>query len=793
MPKLEDGAQLADRYTLLRRLGRGGSGQAWLAHDRSGATRVVLKFDDSGSARSRELLKREWRIGSRLMHPNIVRVFEFHDADDDAFYSQQFVGETTIAALTGADASASMRPLAMLADALRYAHGKGIVHRDIKAANVLLDSRGLPYLIDFGVAAAPGATPIEGGGSDIAASPAQRSGAEADPADDVYALGVLAFELLTGRPPSEAERRAPDVALAGGERMPSALANLLRDMLVPDGHARPDAETVARRLEEAGFPPGPAPARFVPGAASDEIVAPAGTTARRKAPPAATLRPATSTTGAGLSPRLIYGGLGVAFLLLVFVVFVLPRSIDTDDATPAVEDAVTAAEDAAETMAEDDAGETDSAAEFARRRSDTAFSENLGDEGLNDAARTKAATDEALGDLLSQLERLRYRGIERWGGQPYLDAVDVYGEGDRAYVDRNYRLAGEKYRRASRMLEPFFDRIDDVFRDTLEKAEAAFEAADPDEAVRLYDLAVAITPGNRQAEAGLARAKNLATVLDLTEQGLDFEQNLELDAARLAFQKALDLDPAWAPARRGLERIREAIRLFSFEQRMTEGFDALAGGDFASARAAFETARSLNPSSPEPVDGLLQVDQAVKLANIRRLEREAGTLVADEQWEQAIPVYEEILGIDADLQFAQQGLRTAQSRAGLHRQLAAYIEDPDSLSDQVTMQNATRLLLDVTRMDALGPRLEDQKNELSRLLKRAATPVPVAFVSDNQTEVTIFKVGRLGTFSRQELELRPGVYVAAGSRPGYRDVRVEFRVAPEIELAPVVVQCEEQI
>jgi hypothetical protein len=69
----------------------------------------------------------------------------------------------------------------------------------------------------------------------------------------------------------------------------------------------------------------------------------------------------------------------------------------------------------------------------------------------------------------------------------------------------------------------------------------------------------------------------------------------------------------------------------------------------------------------------------------------------------------------------------------------------------------------------------------------------VQLVSDNVTDVTVFKVGRLGVFNSQELSLRPGVYVAVGNRPGYRDVRVEFRVAPEIEMDPVVVQCEERI
>ncbi len=103
------------------------------------------------------------------------------------------------------------------------------------------------------------------------------------------------------------------------------------------------------------------------------------------------------------------------------------------------------------------------------------------------------------------------------------------------------------------------------------------------------------------------------------------------------------------------------------------------------------------------------------------------------------------------------------------------------------------MVLDVSRMDDVGPRLEDQKKVLSMLLKRAATPLPVRMISDNLTEVSLYKIGKLGRFTAQDIELRPGNYVAVGIRNGFRDVRLEFRVAPEIELKPIVVQCEEPI
>jgi tetratricopeptide (TPR) repeat protein len=782
---LSDGTRLANRYTLVRRLGRGGAAETWLATDRVTRASVALKIlvDDRVGA---DALRREWQLAIRLMHPHIVRVFEFHE-DDGAFYSLQFVDGPDLGALSGAPLADSLPPVALIADALRYAHGKGIVHRDVKASNVLLDHNGAPYLIDFGVAATRGEDP--GGGSLIAASPQQLAGQAPDPGDDVFALGGLVYELVSGRSPWSSADTARDIVeaepapltAADGGTVPAGLQDLVTQMLDKNASRRPDAGSVAERLAELGFEPAPAAKRYVASAAGprEEVIETretVRTTRRSPAEPAA----AIGSSSSGVSPRTLGIGLGALLLLLLGVVFLLPKAVDKPAAVPA-----------ADTQAPETAAPAESGPE---KKPGVEFSENVEDlSGRDQRVQDRASTEEVLGELLAKMDTLEGRAVQRWGGVRYARAQAVYAEGDEAYLARDYATAAEKYRQAIEIVEPLLDEVNKVFEATYRDARAALEAADPVEAVRLFDLAAAISPGHRGAQEGLARARNLDTVLSLMDQGLAHEKELELQAARQSFERAIELDPAWEPAQVALDRVRGTITQMEFDLRMSEGLSALAEGDYLAARAAFRMAEKLKPGSPEPADGLLQVDQGVRLGEIGSLEQRAQQQEQAEEWSEATATYERILELDANLVFAQDGLRRTRQMEALHEKLEGYISEPDSLSRPATMQAATGLLLDITRMDDIGPRLADRRDELSRLLKRAATPLTVTFVSDNRTDVSIYKVGKLGSFDEHQLQLRPGTYVAVGVRPGFRDVRLEFRVAPELDMEPIVVRCEEPI
>ena len=152
-----------------------------------------------------------------------------------------------------------------------------------------------------------------------------------------------------------------------------------------------------------------------------------------------------------------------------------------------------------------------------------------------------------------------------------------------------------------------------------------------------------------------------------------------------------------------------------------------------------------------------------------------------------------MLDIDANIVSAQRGLAEAERRVRLDDALENTIANANQLNREQAWQRGKGLLDEAGAIESPGPRLSNQISRLNQALTIAATPAPVRLRSDGFTEVSIYHVGRLGSFDERVLQLRPGAYTAIGTREGFRDVRREFIVAPEGLPAPLVLICTEPI
>ena len=233
---------LGVQYDIQRLLGRGGMGAVYLARERSLDRLVAIKIlppETAADADSRERFRREARTAAKLTHPNIVPLHAFGDVDGMLYFVMGYVrGESLNDRMRREGKLApeqARRILKEVADALDHAHRQGVVHRDIKPDNILLDDEtGRPMLTDFGVAKAKasGATLTATGiivGTPLFMSPEQASGsAEVDGRSDLYSLGALTYAMLAGRPPFDGTA-AQDLIVQHLTREPPPLEALAPD------------------------------------------------------------------------------------------------------------------------------------------------------------------------------------------------------------------------------------------------------------------------------------------------------------------------------------------------------------------------------------------------------------------------------------------------------------------------------------------------------------------------------------------------------------------------------------
>lgn len=218
------GDLLAGRYRLETELGAGGFGSVYAAFDELLQRRVAVKLlrvatlsvdDKVAQAEARHQLLTEARLAASLLHPNVVAVFDVGEADEDVFIVQELVaGQTVKQMLQSANGGLPVKQAVLLArqvaEGLGAAHARGIVHRDVKPANVIVDTAGGVKVADFGISARPGgpSTPDRIAGTPGYMAPEQLQGQAPDFRADVFSLGCVLYEMLTGRKAFEGDTTA---------------------------------------------------------------------------------------------------------------------------------------------------------------------------------------------------------------------------------------------------------------------------------------------------------------------------------------------------------------------------------------------------------------------------------------------------------------------------------------------------------------------------------------------------------------------------------------------------------
>src|SRR3954467_5391940 len=346
---------LAGRYRVLDRLGSGGMATVYLAEDERLGRKVAVKRLHADSPEdAAQRFEREAKVGASLSHPNLVTVFDTVADDEGVLIVMEYVEGENLAELMSRErvpAEQAVSILRQVAGALDHAHQAGVIHRDVKPANILISPDGKAKLVDLGIATASERTRITQVGTVLGTpsymAPEQLEGGTITRAVDVYALGAVAFELLSGRkarqgrtPVEIAHRMATEGAPAirkAWPDCPDAAEEALCQARARDPRARPrSAGQLARALDDAFKATRPATSRPLASPVATQPMPAVDRTQKPVAvPPRRSVPPPVRQSSRGL-PRWIPVVALVAVLLVAAAAIAALANGGGDEATPTV-------------------------------------------------------------------------------------------------------------------------------------------------------------------------------------------------------------------------------------------------------------------------------------------------------------------------------------------------------------------------------------------------------------------------------------------------------------------------
>ncbi len=757
MMELVPGQVLGEQFLLVRRVAETPGGQVWLAEDRAGERRVALKLLDARLLSQPGAIQRlhaEVEQSRRLPRDRAVIIESLQQFDGVVALVMEYFPGGDLAQFRGRPYNAFLPQLLGVAESLARLHADGLVHRDVKCSNVLLDGIGQPRLADFGLTTLAGLRAV--GGSPYNASPQQLRGEPASASGDCYAFGAMLYELLSGYPPfypdvtRDRVLSEPAPPLIARHPAPERLRRLALRLLAKSPAERPASMAEVRDELEA--------------ASRDPVAEDTAILTGRDLPggPA----PAVGTESA---PRRwlgwAVGGVLVAAAIGVFVW--LPGFVAERSAS----------------VAADAAAQTRTEIERARRQSVTAEAE----------AAARAEAEAGREPVRTRIAGLAERAAAVWGAADLARVRELAGDAQTQYDLANFADAAALWQQAGAVLDALDAARPAALARALADGAAAIEQGQARAATDAYSLALRIEPGDAAAQAGLARAATLDEVLAELDAAAASEQAGRLTEAEQAYRRALALDANTAGAAAGLARISATRSADAFAATMSRGFAAMAEGRTAAARAALEQGAALRPDAAGPRDALAELERSQRAAGLAALEQRALSAERAERWVEAKAAWEEALKVEPTLAAAQAGVARVTPRVRLEEGIDALIGASERLWDTAERRRARELIASARAAADPRERLLGQASRLDQLVAAAETPVELVLESDGITEVVINRVGRIGSFARQRVELLPGRYAVVGSRVGYRDVRREVVILPGQQPAPVTVRAEEPI
>jgi len=412
---------------------------------------------------------------------------------------------------------------------------------------------------------------------------------------------------------------------------------------------------------------------------------------------------------------------------------------------------------------------------------------------LKQVSALKQQAEVLLLELIEKQKLLENKAVKKWANEEFNIALTLGSSGDEHFRNQAYQQAIAAYKDAVAILTDLETQVAPTLIEHLAKGDLALTQAEKDTAIVHFELVKSIEPSNTQAINGLKRAENIKELYALLEQGGKFEAANQFTGAKTTYQKASELDPLSPEAKTALDRVSSRLTQYEFTRLINQGYASLKKRQYGDARTAFTTAQKLAPNSDKPKQGIASIEQAIRSEKLSALTAEAQHFEDAQDWGNATKSYQQMLALSSNFPTAQQGLERSRQRESILSKLNEHINRKLRLGSSQVANEAKQLLKEISSINNPGSKIEQSAITLNELIQLANQPISITLQSDNQTDIAIFKIGKLGKFDQRKIELKTGKYTIVGSRAGFRDIRNILSVASDMSSKIISVHCDEPI
>ncbi len=380
-----------------------------------------------------------------------------------------------------------------------------------------------------------------------------------------------------------------------------------------------------------------------------------------------------------------------------------------------------------------------------------------------------------------------------WGDKLYKNALIQAHQGDQLFNEKKYPEANTGYLNALKTLKQLESQKDIIFQQALHNGAQALKANMVTKATNELQKALSAYPESTKAADLMTRVNNRSRVLELLTLGKKMSDDNDLAKAVKYYQDAFTLDPLYLPAATFLSHSKLQLADIQFKEAMSLFLQALQEKNLSLAQTKLNQAGSLRPEDQSVLDGRERLKGLIVSQKIEILRQQIEKYSERENWTELIKSCEQALTIAPLAGFAVECHQRGKQLLTLNNAIVSILTQPQRLQNNASLLQAEQTLNWARSISNPGPQLRQITQQLEDLLVNAKQKSEIIINSDNQTEVAIYHIGRLGRFKQKTIQLLPGTYTIVGTRSGYRDVRKQFEITAQETSKSVTINCEEPI